>query len=98
MRFYTMLAGVLVCSIMPVLKAAPEPCTASDLTGAYGLLQSGNILSVGPFSSVGLATFDGNGHWTLSETVSVNGDLSPSEGSGDYSVNADCTGSLVLRF
>jgi hypothetical protein len=97
-KVYSMLAGMLVCSTVPALRAAPEPCTAADLSGAYGLLQSGSILSVGPFSSLGLATFDGNGHWTLSETVSVNGDLSPSVGSGDYSVDADCTGALVLRF
>ncbi len=97
MRFYTILAGALFCSIVPVLKAAPEPCSAADLTGAYGLLQSGAILSVGPFSSIGVATFDGAGHWTLAETVSVNGDFSPSVGSGDYTVKPDCTGSLMLR-
>src|SRR5437588_6060917 len=98
MRFYSILAGALFCSIAPVLRAAPEPCSAADLSGAFGLLQSGDILSVGPFSSLGLATFDGDGHWTLSETVSVNGDFSPSVGSGDYTVKADCTGILVLRF
>ena len=97
MRFYIILAGALACSVVQVLKAAPEPCSAADLTGAYGLLQSGNILSVGPFSSIGLATFDGAGHWTLTETVSVNGDFSPSVGNGDYTVKADCTGSLMLR-
>ena len=91
------LAGALFGSVLPALKAAPEPCSAADLSGAYGLLQSGNILSVGPFSSIGLATFDGNGHWTLTETVSVNGEFSPSVGSGDYTVNADCSGALVLR-
>jgi hypothetical protein len=91
------LAGALSCSTVPMLKAAPEPCSASDLSGAYGLLQSGDILSVGPFSSIGLATFDGNGHWTLTQTVSVNGDFSPNVGSGEYAVTADCTGTLVLR-
>ena len=33
MRFYTILAGVLACSIVPVLKGAPESC-AADLSGA----------------------------------------------------------------
>ena len=80
MRLYEVLAGVLVCGAVPVLRAAPEPCTAADLSGAYGLLQSGDILTVGPFSSLGLATFDGNGHWALTENVSVNGDFSPCGG------------------
>ena len=75
MRLYAILAGALFCSAVPVLKAAPETCSAADLTGAYGLLQSGSILSVGPFSSIGIATFDGAGQWTLAETVSVNGDF-----------------------
>jgi len=95
MRAVTM-AGALSCNIMTV-TAAPEPCSTADLMGSYGLLQSGSILSVGPFSSIGIATFDGNGHWTLSETLSVNGEILPSVGTGDYSVKPDCTGSLVLR-
>src|SRR5439155_26593719 len=41
---YEVLAGVLVCGAVPDLRAAPEPCTAADLSGAYGLLQSGDIL------------------------------------------------------
>jgi len=77
MRFYAILASALFCNIVPVLKAAPEPCSAADLSGAYGLLQSGNIISVSPFSSVGIATFDGAAHWTLSETISVNGTSAP---------------------
>jgi len=95
------LAGLLFCTITPTLKAAPdhaEPCSAADLSGAYGLLQSGNIISVGPFSSVGIAEFDGSGHWTLAESLSVNGVLGHSLGSGDYIVNGNCTGTMVLRF
>lgn len=74
-----------------------EPCTMATLDGSYGLLQRGTLIGLGPFASIGLAVFDGKGAWTLTDTVSVNGNISTSQGQGSYSINADCTGTLVLN-
>lgn len=95
------MASALLCSTVGVMNATPDredTCNDASLSGAYGLLQSGSTLAVGPVSSVGIAKFDGNGHWTLAESLSVNGNLRDSFGSGEYTIAENCTGTLVLGF
>ena len=74
-----------------------EGCTNASLRGSYGLLQRGTLVGVGQFASVGRATFDGEGGWTLTDTVSVNGNIVRSSGQGTYSIADDCTGTLILN-
>jgi hypothetical protein len=69
-------------------------CTNATIAGRYGFLLTGTIVGFGPIGIAGLATFDGAGHWSRSETTNINGNpLPPETIAGTYNVNADCTGS-----
>ena len=69
-------------------------CTAATIAGSYGTLLTGTIVGFGPIAQVGVATYDGAGHWSRTETTNVNGNTFPIETiAGTYNVNADCTGS-----
>jgi len=73
---------------------AEDGCTLVTLKGAWGTLLNGTIIGVGPIAQVGVATYDGAGHWSRTETTNVNGNTFLSETiAGTYNVNADCTGS-----
>src|ERR1700737_1288662 len=72
------------------MNAAPTPAWK----GAYGFVLSGTIVGLGPFAIIELATFDGAGNWTRTETANINGHVLPPETiTGTYSINEDCTGS-----
>jgi len=87
-----------------LFDAAPSPavpqCSAKTLDGSYGYVVTGTnvggALVPGPVAAVGIATADGAGNLTASDTVSVNGTVIRRAISGTYSVNADCTGQLVF--
>jgi hypothetical protein len=69
-------------------------CTNATITGSYGGLLTGTIIGLGPIGQVDIATFDGAGHWSRTETTNINGNTLPPETiAGTYNVNADCTGS-----
>jgi len=85
---------------------AQSGCGVASLSGNYAVSQSGfeakshlkgNPL---PFATVGLATFDGAGNFSIIYT-----DMSPGQpsyiavqgnGSGTYTVNSDCSGSISV--
>lgn len=85
---------------------AQSGCSISTLTGNYAFSQpgfeakshlKGNPL---PFAVVGVSTFDGAGNFSAAYT-----DMSPGQptyipvqgnGSGTYTVNSDCTGSISI--
>jgi hypothetical protein len=74
-------------------------CTDRSLRGEYGFTAQGVVTAAsglpaplpGPFASAGQATFDGEGHFTLTATASFNGLIQPAATSGTYRVNPDCT-------
>jgi hypothetical protein len=90
--------------------AVPDPkdelgakCTEQNVAGAYGFVGSGTALQnsaglpEGLVATVGVQTFDGRGQWeTTNHTVIVTGQP-PFEVSlsGIYTVNADCTFTLI---
>lgn len=87
---------------------AQSGCSLATLTGNYAFSQQGFISNSMkgnplPFANVGLATFDGAGNFSATYT-----DMSPGKpggystpiqgatGSGTYTVNSDCTGSISI--
>jgi len=81
---------------------ASSGCTDATLTGNYSFVYSGfttpNRSVAGqedPQAAVGVFTFDGAGNVSTSYAVSFRGVTSGSQsGTGTYSVNSDCTGSM----
>jgi len=71
-------------------------CSNRTLKGSYGELLNGTILGYGPFTVVGVATFDGNGNWSRVETSNVNGQVFPETLTGTYTVNSDCSGTALM--
>lgn len=108
--------AVAVCAALFVLSSssrhgvpvvhAQSGCGVASLSGNYAVSQSGfepkshekgNPL---PFATLGLATFDGAGNFSITYT-----DMSPGQptyiavqgnGSGTYTVNSDCSGSISV--
>ena len=71
-------------------------CSDRTLRGTYGLKLEGRSLAAGPFASVSQLRFDGNGHMTGSEIGSLNGQIVQRTVAGSYTVNADCTGFIII--
>ncbi len=80
----------------------PSHCSTETLEGCYATNITGSIVSNGPvgaLADVGVLTFDGDGNVSQVSTVSLNGQILPGRtGTGTYTVNPDCTGSLTLHF
>ena len=95
-------------ALMLFLCAAPviwadqnsSSCRTSSLNGSFGYTVTGTInagavpaLPPGPFAAVGRINFSGNGAVNTVRTLSANGTVIRADsGSGNYIVNADCTG------
>jgi hypothetical protein len=76
--------------------SCPRNCSLRTLNGCYGFTFSGSIIGVGPIVGIGVTNYDGQGHFTGTETVNVNGSGGiPQTSTGTYTVNSDCTGSEV---
>jgi len=81
-------------------------CSNATLTGNYGFTISGTRPTGPPpapleaFIALAITNFDGQGN--LSQTYgtshgSINGDSSTDTGSGTYSINDDCSGTMNLN-
>ena len=71
-------------------------CSNASTKGTYGFSCEGTIVGAGPLAVVGVYSADGNGNSSGTETVSVNGTIIPGlPFTGTYTLNANCTGSLV---
>ncbi|HUI78074.1 MAG TPA: hypothetical protein VLY24_09160 [Bryobacteraceae bacterium] len=96
-----------------VLSAQSQECIIrnSTLNGAYVFTLTGTAGSpvwgaiTGPVATMGIYVFDGSGHFqSPAATVTIataNPPLNvtpPVAGTGTYTVNRDCTGSLTLNF
>jgi len=68
-------------------------CTVATLTGVYGFQRNGTT-SAGPLLAIGTATYDGHGNFVASQITDRNGTFgAPSNQTGTYAVNPDCTAS-----
>ena len=88
---------------------AQTACSSATLNASYAFSDSGFADSglfmrharlkgtAVPVSAVGVLAFDGAGNVSFSTlTLVVNGGISSETGSGSYTVNSDCTGSISL--
>src|SRR5215469_4126024 len=88
------LALTICLGVSPASADDNSGCTNATITGSYGTLLTGTIVGFGPIAQVGIATYDGAGHWSRTETTNLNGNTFPPETiAGTYNVNANCTGS-----
>jgi hypothetical protein len=76
-------------------------CSNRTLNGSYGFLLDGtNFPSGVPFRGVAMQTYDGKGGITQVDHVVFAGFPPPMEwtpGTGEYTVNSNCTGAAVLH-
>ena len=98
---------VIACGLVTMtFAAAPRLLNAADpdalcpgqnatLVGTYMSHGAGTVVGVGPVSAVGTITYDGHGSLTNPFTISVNGTVSRLTQTGSYTVNRDCTGTVV---
>ena len=91
-------------SVGPTARADSQDtiaCTDRTLQGDYGSQIEGTILGPNlPFRGLAMAHFDGKGNITQVDHIVFNG-IPPAiewtPGTGTYSVNPDCTGTLVIN-
>jgi hypothetical protein len=93
---FVMAFGTLLASLP---SHADDGCTNASLAAPYGFSRSGTA-GFGTLSAVaaGVIVFDGVGNISGHDTTSVNGNIIRRTFSGTYTVNPDCTGSLIVNF
>jgi len=85
-------------------NGAQTTCSNATLDGDFGFIITGTRLSHpgGPMESVvgvAMTHFDGSGNLTQTDNIhgSVSGFAAPDrKGTGTYTINADCTGTMTL--
>jgi hypothetical protein len=89
--------------LAPLSAQAQTACATSSLNGSYFYVLTGNVYvsSAGyfvPYAELGQFTADGNGGITGQSTNNAVGfNLSSSNLSGSYAVQANCTGNIALN-
>jgi hypothetical protein len=88
-----------------VPNAQAGQCSNASLKGAYGFLDAhirvpaagGGERSTGtPFTALGRWNFDGKGNFTNTLTFNDNGTVTHATDFGQYTVNAECTGKILI--
>jgi hypothetical protein len=91
--FVMAFVSLLVLGLVSRVQAGD--CSNNSLKGTYGFSCEGTGGGL-PIAAVGVLTADGDGSISGVETLSVNGEITTGVTfTGTYTVNADCTGSLV---
>jgi len=83
-------------SAAPKVRAAGI-CNLETIKGSYGGLVTGSGFG-NLVAGVPVVTFDGAGNLTGNDVVSFNGFISTYTMTGTYTVDADCTGTMVNTF
>jgi hypothetical protein len=92
---------VMALAASSEVTARGRECTDSTIKGTYAFTIHGQILTPGgPLIVDGIAktTFDGDGEFTQVDAVAINGNIALvwRPGTGTYTVNPDCTGTMTL--
>jgi len=84
------------------VHAQDTGCNAATFTGAYGYTMSGFVYDARgnayDLANAGRLVADGNGGFTGADTFSFDGTIIKRKLTGTYTINADCTGSIVVQF
>ena len=91
------IATTLAVAIAPKLRAEDGVCDETSLNGSYAFTATGTLVGLGPIAIVGRQTFDGNGAFSASQMVSLNGSTFPLPVAGAYEVKPDCTGTFSFQ-
>ena len=87
--------------LAPTAKAADKGCSTLTLMGTFSRHDTGTVLApaaaAGPFALVGTFTFDGSGNVTGAATSSQNGNIGTGTQKGTYTVDPDCTGTIIVQ-
>jgi hypothetical protein len=95
--------AALVVAIAPTANAADKGCSTFNLLGTFSRSDTGTVLmapaaaAVGPIAVVGTFTFDGAGKITGATVTSQNGNIGQGTQTGTYTVNSDCTGTIIVQ-
>jgi hypothetical protein len=103
--------AALALGVAPTAKAQDKACSKATLKGTYTHIATGFFTSPGsmatPFAAVSTITYDGNGAFTETGILSLNGNIVPPQtdpalvqtvtGTGTYTVNPDCTGTYTVQ-
>lgn len=84
----------------PVNAGEPEAlCPRGDATllGEYLSMGGGTVPGVGPVAFIGRIKFDGKGNVTNPFTASLGGTILRADVPGTYTLNDDCSGTLLLE-
>lgn len=89
-------------ALLPMYARAESNCTLLTIKGTYAFTIHGQILAgpaAGIVDGIALTTFDGAGNMTQIDVVSHNGSVAEvwRPGSGPYTVNSDCTGTMQIN-
>lgn len=92
--------AALALAIAPRAKAqVNKGCNNATLQGTFAYTGTGSSvapLPPGQYAEVGAQTFDGNGSTTASGMSNTGGTVAPTNSTGTYTVNSDCTGTFTL--
>lgn len=106
--YVAVLSSCLLLIAVPCLHAQNDQgegthCSLQTLKGSYGVLSSGFVRDFpdpgqNPVVLEALDTFDGAGHMTETAASMLSGttQFEVNDAPGTYTVNPDCSGSLVL--
>jgi hypothetical protein len=98
----SLFALVLALAASSALTAHASACSNSTITGTYAFTLHGTVFlpngATVLISGIAKQTYDGKGNVTQVDAVADNGFLTPGWrlGTGTYSVNSDCTGTLTI--
>jgi hypothetical protein len=111
-KAFTMaVVATLALGVAPTANARDKECSNATLKGTFVHTATGFVTSPGsmasPFAAVSTITYDGNGAFTETGVLSLNGNIVPAQtdpavaqtvtGPGTYTVNPDCTGTYTVQ-
>ncbi len=98
----SLLLVTLALAASSTLTARASSCNDSTISGTYAFTLHGTIFlpdgSTLLIDGIAKQTYDGKGNMSQVDAVATNGFLTPGwrAGTGTYSVNSDCTGTLTI--